>query len=85
LIGQALAALPGVISVHDLHVWTLSSNRVALSAHLVVEDLGDWPDVLAAATQLLQHQGIAHVTLQPESSVAPVRWLARPGDVEPRT
>jgi cobalt-zinc-cadmium efflux system protein len=91
LIGQALAAVPGVMSVHDLHVWTLSSNRVALSAHLVVEDFAAWPDVLAAARDLLQHQGIAHVTLQPESSVAPVRWLARPGaagsagDVERRT
>ena len=42
-IGQALAGLSGVMSVHDLHVWTLSSNRVALSAHLVVEDLARWP------------------------------------------
>ena len=74
-IGQALAAVPGVSSVHDLHVWTLSSNRIALSAHLLVESFSQWPDVLASARHVLHHQGIEHVTLQPESSVQTVRWL----------
>jgi cobalt-zinc-cadmium efflux system protein len=36
-IGKALAAIPGVKEVHDLHVWSISSQRVALSAHLIVE------------------------------------------------
>lgn len=76
-IGQALAAVPGVNSVHDLHVWTLSSNRIALSAHLVVDSLSRWPEVLAAARHVLLHQGIAHVTLQPEPAVHAVRWLKR--------
>jgi cobalt-zinc-cadmium efflux system protein len=79
-IGQALAALPGVRSVHDLHVWTLSSKRIALSAHLVVDNFGAWPEVLAAAKQVLLQHGIAHVTLQPESTVHAVRWLSRAGD-----
>jgi len=74
-IGRALAAVPGVSSVHDLHVWTLSSNRIALSAHLLVESFSQWPDVLASARHVLHHQGIEHVTLQPESSVQTVRWL----------
>ena len=84
-IGQALAAVPGVHSVHDLHVWTLSSNRVALSAHLLVDDLALWPEVLSAARHVLLHQGIAHVTLQPEPAVRAVRWLARDsGALAPR-
>ncbi len=33
-VGRALAALPGVTGVHDLHVWQMSAERVALSAHL---------------------------------------------------
>jgi len=73
-IGQSLAAVPGVRSVHDLHVWTLSSNHVALSAHLVVASFAEWPEVLAAARNVLQQQGIGHVTLQPETVVYPVRW-----------
>jgi len=80
-IGQALAALPGVKSVHDLHVWTLSSKRVALSAHLVVDTFDQWPEVLAAAKQVLLQHGIAHVTLQPESTVHAVHWLSRAGDL----
>jgi cobalt-zinc-cadmium efflux system protein len=74
-IGRSLAAVPGVSSVHDLHVWTLSSNRIALSAHLLVESFSQWPEVLASARHVLHHQGIEHVTLQPESTVQTVRWL----------
>ena len=80
-IGQALAGVAGVVSVHDLHVWTLSSNRIALSAHLVVDSFAGWPDVLAAARDVLREQGVEHVTLQPESAVHPVRWL-RPNGVD---
>lgn len=76
-VGQALAAVPGVSSVHDLHIWTLSSNRVALSAHLVVETLAPWPEVLATAQHVLMHEGIAHATLQPEPAAHAVRWLPR--------
>ena len=73
-IGHALAALPGVRSVHDLHIWTLSSNRIALSAHLVVESLVLWPETLAEARQTLRLRGIVHVTLQPEPAAQPVLW-----------
>lgn len=70
-VGRDLAALPGVLRVHDLHVWTLSSGTIALSAHLELRDLADWPDILAAARQTLDaHHGIRHVTLQPEALTA---------------
>jgi cobalt-zinc-cadmium efflux system protein len=73
-IGRALASVAGVRSVHDLHVWTLSSNRIALSAHLVVDNLSAWPAVLAGARHVLHEQGISHFTLQPESSTQVVHW-----------
>ena len=66
-VGQDLAKLDGVLRVHDLHVWTLSSGTIALSAHLEIRDLADWPGILAAARQTVDTQhGIRHVTLQPE-------------------
>ena len=66
-IGQDLASLDGVLRVHDLHVWTLSSDTIALSAHLEIRSLADWPGILAAARQLMDtRHGIRHVTLQPE-------------------
>lgn len=82
-VGQALAAVQGVRSVHDLHIWALSSNRVALSAHLVVDSFERWPDVLAEAKHVLLHEGIAHVTLQPEAGVHTVRWLQRSAQTSP--
>jgi cobalt-zinc-cadmium efflux system protein len=78
-IGHDLACVPGVLSVHDLHIWTLSSNRIALSAHLLMDTLEEWPEALAAARHLLAQQGIAHVTLQPEPSRKTVCWIVQNG------
>ena len=65
-VGRALAALPGVTGVHDLHVWQLSTERVALSAHVTLSDGSVWPRVLASAQRMLARDfGIDHVTLQP--------------------
>lgn len=73
-VGHDLAALPGVLRVHDLHVWTLSSGTLALSAHLEIRNLADWPSLLDTARQTLESRhGIRHVTLQPEVlAVAPL-------------
>ena len=66
-IGQALAAVPGVAEVHDLHIWSIAPGSVALSAHLEVEDMQRWPGILTEASAMLQARyGIGHVTLQPE-------------------
>jgi cobalt-zinc-cadmium efflux system protein len=66
-IGRELAELGGVASVHDLHVWSIAPGRVALSAHLELDDLQRWPATLAAASKLLHDRyGIGHITLQPE-------------------
>jgi cobalt-zinc-cadmium efflux system protein len=69
-IGHAMAEIGGVQSVHDLHVWSISANRAALSAHVVVDDLSVWNDVLAKLRGLLQERfAIDHVTLQPETCI----------------
>ncbi len=66
-IGQALAALPGVSSVHDLHVWSITPGQIALSAHVELDDLQRWPEILTSASaMLLDRYGIGHATLQPE-------------------
>lgn len=72
-VGRNLAGLNGVRSVHDLHIWTLSSGKIALSAHLALKSLDDWPRILLEARRLLaQRHGISHVTLQPETEDNPV-------------
>jgi len=66
-VGRAMAAIDRVVSVHDLHIWSLSASRVALSAHVVLKDLDEWPALLARLRDLLAREfGIEHVTLQPE-------------------
>lgn len=66
-VGHAMAGVEGVRSVHDLHIWSLDSNRSALSAHVVLADAARWPTVLEAERALLRSRfGIEHATLQPE-------------------
>ena len=72
-IGAEMARVEGVLSVHDLHVWTLSGSRTALSAHVVVRSLGEWDRLLGNLQHRLQDAfGIDHVTLQPESTTRPL-------------
>ncbi len=67
-VGQDLAALEGVLRVHDLHVWTLSSGTIALSAHLEIQNLSDWPEILLRARERMESaHNIRHITLQPEA------------------
>ncbi len=81
-VGRALAGLPGVTEVHDLHVWQMSAERVALSAHLTLTDGPAWPRVLASAQRMLAHDfGIDHVTLQPAWLTAPPDRTGDPGGV----
>jgi cobalt-zinc-cadmium efflux system protein len=65
-IGRSLAALPGVTDVHDLHIWHVSAEGVALSAHIVIARGEDWLTTMAQAQGMLSNQyGIRHMTLQP--------------------
>jgi cobalt-zinc-cadmium efflux system protein len=62
-----LATLPGVVDVHDLHVWTLTSDMDVVTAHLMVRDDVDTHAVLDSGRHLLQSDfAVAHATLQVE-------------------
>jgi cobalt-zinc-cadmium efflux system protein len=59
--------------VHDLHVWTLTSGREAMSAHVVVE-AGAPSDRILEALHVILHArfGIDHTTIQIETEPAPL-------------
>jgi cobalt-zinc-cadmium efflux system protein len=65
-IGSALIGVPGIVGVHDLHVWQMSARESALSAHVTIESGETWLRVLDAAREMLASRfHIEHVTLQP--------------------
>lgn len=66
-VGHALAKVTGVKSVHDLHIWTIASGQIALSAHVDVDALDNWPATLERIRNVVRSRfGIEHVTIQPE-------------------
>ena len=70
-----LEAIPHVESIHDLHVWTVTSGMVAMSVHAIVRDCGAHQEVLERAHDLLQEMGIHHVTVQLECEPMSTREL----------
>lgn len=80
-VGAAMASVPSVRRVHDLHIWNISSGQIALSAHLELDDLSDWPRLLDSLRIMLREKfAIEHVTLQPEIP----GWLKQPYKAEVR-
>jgi len=65
-VHDCIATIPGVASVHDLHVWTVTSGVIAMSGHLVVQDPADNQRVLEAVQGRLGGMGIRQVTVQME-------------------
>ncbi|HSP99631.1 MAG TPA: cation diffusion facilitator family transporter [Candidatus Dormibacteraeota bacterium] len=64
---DAMAAVPGACRVHDLHVWTLTTGRYALAAHVVVDADADGEAVLETLRSLLADRfAVHHVTIQLE-------------------
>jgi len=66
-LGRELAAVPGVLEVHDLHVWSLSGERLALSAHVRIKNMSEWPAVLDSLRHEAGEHRIDHATFQPEA------------------
>ncbi len=67
-IQEGLLAVPGVRGVHDLHVWTVTSGFVSLSAHIEANGERDPHDILVDLRSLLFRKfGIEHATLQIET------------------
>ena len=63
-----MAATPGVSSVHHLHIWPISTNETALTAHLVLEDGAVSSEVVGAVKKTLRESGIHHATLETEAA-----------------
>lgn len=68
-VGKDLAAIDGVMSVHDLHVWEMAPGHSALIGHLEIRHLDEWPTLLRSIkVMLLEKHAIDHITLQAETS-----------------
>ncbi len=82
-IEQAMSEIPGVRRLHDLHVWTLTSGREAMSAHVVVDDLAGGERLLERLHALLHARfGVDHTTIQLETEPPAVLTIKTPP--EPR-
>lgn len=67
-VHDAIRAIPGVASVHDLHVWTITSGLVALSCHVRADEGAVASELLRAVQRhLAEAFGIAHTTVQVEA------------------
>lgn len=66
MVRDRLEAIGGIESVHDLHVWTVTSGHIAMSAHAIVRDPADTQRVLQSAVDEMRRLGIGHVTVQLE-------------------
>ncbi len=70
-VAADLRALPGVAGTHDIHIWSMSTTEIALTAHLCVPGPGPHDALLARAAHDLEHRhGIGHATIQIEADGA---------------
>jgi cobalt-zinc-cadmium efflux system protein len=66
-VGTDLRNIPGVLAVHDLHVWEMTPSFPALIGHIEIANMQEWPQIMSRINaMLLDKHGIDHVTLQPE-------------------
>ncbi len=66
-VQEAVLALPGIVSLHGLHIWSVSSSEVFLSCHLRVGENADRDQLILNVNRLLAEQfGIEHTALQVE-------------------
>ena len=64
---RTMESIDGVVEVHHLHVWAISTTETALTAHIVIYDIKDADDVRIRINAALARLGIGHTTLQMES------------------
>jgi len=65
-VQRRILGVAGVTAVHDLHVWGVTSDLVAMSGHAIVPDLAHHPEVLERIRDEMCQLGIGHVTIQLE-------------------
>lgn len=70
-VRQQMETVPGVHSVHHLHIWPISTTETALTAHLVIDASAEPEKVVLAVKQSLRKAGISHATLETEQEGHP--------------
>jgi cobalt-zinc-cadmium efflux system protein len=80
-VAAFLASVPGVIEVHDLHIWGLSTTETALTAHLVFAGEAEDRRPHELSAELKRRFGIGHATVQIESDADAALCRLRPNDV----
>lgn len=80
-VEAGLRGLPGVVEVHDLHVWGLSTTATALTAHLVQSDSDAAALLRIATVHVRERFGIGHATFQVETAEAATHCELRPASV----
>lgn len=87
-IEKSLLNIPGVVAIHDLHIWTLSPGKSSLTAHITVslEKKNYYDDILAQSQKIVcDLYGVHHSTLQIESEKADFTSHCRPDMCSPRS
>ena len=81
-VEDTIRLVPGVVDLHDLHVWSISEGFDVLTVHIVIGKDHHGTDVVAAVSRRLRERhGLDHVTIQPET--APDTRLPTPGRKPP--
>ncbi|GAB4147143.1 MAG: cation diffusion facilitator family transporter [Planctomycetaceae bacterium] len=82
-VTEFLEELPGVVEVHDLHIWAMSTTETALTVHLVMPEISAEHDSFLSNTthELLHRFGIDHATIQIERGSQAVPCPAAPSEV----
>jgi cobalt-zinc-cadmium efflux system protein len=84
-LGREMASVPGVVEVHDLHVWTITSGFPALSAHVVMTQEVDAHLKRAEIERMLAEKyGITHTTLQTDREAQALLQLERASQASER-
>lgn len=65
-IKEHLDSVPGVVRHHHLHIWPISTTQVALTAHVMVQDMNNVSQIYHDIAQEMAEHGITHVTIQAE-------------------
>lgn len=66
-IVEAMAKVEGVVNVHHVHIWAISTRETALTAHIVVDDMTHADEIRNRVKELLKPLGIGHSTIETES------------------
>jgi solute carrier family 30 (zinc transporter), member 1 len=65
-VRRAILKIPGVLSVHELHVWQLSESEIVASVHVTISEQPKFMHIAKEICETLHEEGIHFTTIQPE-------------------